>query len=154
MRHTAHNLLKVRKKIQEVLTTNLKESGKQVGQTQSQEQDIVDAIEKEMETRGQQDSLSYYAFTATPKSKTLKLFGTAISDKVSVPFHVYSMRQAIEEGFILDVLKNYTTYDRNFCILKTAFEDKVVEGKKASRVLLNYVDTHSLNISKKSAIIS
>ena len=142
-----------RKKIQEVLTTNLKEAEIQETQIQSQQQDIVDAIEKEMETRGNQDSLSYYAFTATPKPKTLKLFGTPISDKVSVPFHVYSMRQAIEEGFILDVLKNYTTYERNFRILKTASEDKIVEGKKASRALLNYVDTHSLNLSKKSAVI-
>ena len=106
-----------------------------------------------METRGKQDTLSYYAFTATPKRKTLKLFGTPISDQVNIPFHVYSMRQAIEEGFIFDVLKNYTTYERHFRIIKIASEDKVVEGKKASRALLKYVDTHHLNLSKKSEII-
>jgi type I restriction enzyme, R subunit len=142
-----------RKKIQEVLTTNLQEAEKQEGVIESQQQDIVDRIEKEMETRGKQDTLSYYAFTATPKRKTLKLFGTEISDKTHIPFHIYSMRQAIEEGFIFDVLKNYTTYEQHFRIIKTASEDKVVEGKKASRALLKYVDTHSLNLSQKSEII-
>ena len=142
-----------RKKIQEVLTTSLEEAEKQETQIESQQQDIVDKIEKEMETRGKQDTLSYYAFTATPKRKTLKLFGTPISDQVNIPFHVYSMRQAIEEGFIFDVLKNYTTYERHFRIIKIASEDKVVEGKKASRALLKYVDTHHLNLSKKSEII-
>jgi type I restriction enzyme, R subunit len=142
-----------RKKIQEVLTTNLQEAEKQEGVIESQQQDIVDRIQKERETRGKQDTLSYYAFTATPKKNTLKLFGTQISDKLSIPFHVYSMKQAIEEGFILDVLKNYTTYEQHFRIINTALEDKAVEGKKASRTLLKYVDTHSLNLAKKSAII-
>ena len=142
-----------RKKIQEVLTTNLQEAEKQEGEIESQETDIVDQIERDMETRGQQDTLSYYAFTATPKKKTLKLFGTPISDQDNIPFHTYSMKQAIQEGFILDVLKNYTTYDRQFRIVKTASEDKVVEGKKASRALLKYVDLHHLNLSTKSKII-
>jgi|APSaa5957512535_1039671.scaffolds.fasta_scaffold02830_5 type I restriction enzyme, R subunit len=142
-----------RKRIQEVLTTNLQEAEKQEGEIESQETDIVDQIEKDMEARGQQDTLSYYAFTATPKKKTLKLFGTPISDQDNIPFHTYSMKQAIQEGFILDVLKNYTTYDRQFRIVKTASEDKVVEGKKASRALLKYVDLHHLNLSTKSKII-
>ena len=142
-----------RKKIQEVLTTNLEEAEIKQTQEESQEKDIVDQIEKEMELRGQQDTLSYYAFTATPKKKTLKLFGVKISDENYVPFHIYSMKQAIQEGFILDVLKNYTTYERHFRIVKTASEDKVVEGKKASRALLKYVDLHHLNLSNKSKVI-
>lgn len=142
-----------RKKIQEVLTTNLEEAEKIEEEIESQKTDIVDQIEKDMDARGQQDTLSYYAFTATPKKKTLKLFGTPVSDQDNIPFHTYSMKQAIQEGFILDVLKRYTTYDRQFRIVKTASEDKVVEGKKASRALLKYVDLHHLNLSTKTKII-
>jgi type I restriction enzyme, R subunit len=142
-----------RKKIQKVLATNLEQAEKEEQAIESQEKDIVDNIEKEMEERGQQDTLSYYAFTATPKKKTLKLFGTKISDEDWVPFHIYSMKQAIQEGFILDVLKNYTTYERYFKIVKTAAEDKIVEGKKASRALLKYIDTHQRNVEAKTEII-
>ena len=81
--------------------------------------------------RGPQPNLSYFAFTATPKSSTLKLFGTFDPDKVNprtgergmyVPFHVYSMRQAIEEGYILDVLANYITYDTKWRLRNAAVE--------------------------------
>ena len=106
-----------------------------------------------MKERGQQDTLSYYAFTATPKKKTLKLFGTQISDEKYVPFCLYSMKQAIQEGFILDVLKNYTTYARYFQIVQTASEDKVVEGKKASRALFNHINTHQRNVEPKTEMI-
>jgi len=142
-----------RKKIQEVLTTNLDDAEKQESKIEEGQVDIVDQIEKEMEIRGKQDTLSYYAFTATPKKKTLKLFGTKITDEDYKPFHVYSMKQAIQEGFILDVLKNYTTYDRHFKIVKTASEDKTVEGKKASRALLKYVELHQLNLENKAKVI-
>ena len=142
-----------RQKIQKVLVSNLDDAEKQEEVLESQQNDIVDQIEKEMETRGQQDTLSYYAFTATPKKKTLKLFGTKISDEDYTPFHVYSMKQAIQEGFILDVLKNYTTYERYFKIVKTASGDKVVEGKKASRALIKYIDTHQKNVEPKTEII-
>ncbi len=113
----------------------------------------MDQIEKEIKERGPQKTLSYYAFTATPKQKTMRLFGIKISNENYKPFHIYSMKQAIEEGFILDVLKNYTTYERYFYIVKTTPEDKVVEGKKASRALLKYVDLHHLNLQNKAKII-
>ena len=141
------------KKVQQVLTTNLDEAAEQESKIEDQEIDIVDQIEKEMKARGPQKTLSYYAFTATPKKKTRRLFGIKISDDNYRPFHVYSMKQAIEEGFILDVLKNYTTYEQYFRIVKTASEDKVVENKKASRSLLKYVDLHILNLSTKAKII-
>lgn len=141
------------KKVKEVLTTNPDEAAKQEAAIEESEQDLIDRIEEEMRTRGPHENLSYYAFTATPKKKTLRLFGTPLSGDDYVPFHVYSMKQAIEEGFILDVLKNYTTYDRYFRIIKTASQDKIVEGKKASRVLMKYVDTHSLNLQNKAKII-
>ena len=66
---------------------------------------------REMTVQGRHKNLSFFAFTATPKDKTLELFGTEYEDGSFHPFHIYSMRQAIEEGFILDVLQNYMTYD-------------------------------------------
>lgn len=141
------------KKVQQVLTTNLDEAEMQESSIEEQETDIVDQIEKEMKIRGPQRNLSYYAFTATPKKKTMKLFGIEISPNTYGPFHIYSMNQAIQEGFILDVLKNYTTYEHSFHIIKTASEEKVVEGNKASRALLKYVDLHHLNLSNKAKLI-
>ena len=136
---------KSREKIQEVLTTSLRD--------ETGDEDIIDMIEKDMDIRGDQNTISYYAFTATPKKNTLKLFGVDVGGKENVPFIKYSMKQAIEEGFILDVLRKYSTYERHFGILKTSSEDKTVEGKKALRALLKYVDLHHLNLSKKSEII-
>ena len=141
------------KKVQQVLTTNLNEASEQESKFEDEEEDIIDKIEKEMKERGPQKTISYYAFTATPKKKTLKLFGVRISDEDYRPFHLYSMKQAIQEGFILDVLKNYTTYESYFRIVRTASEDRVVEGKKASRALLKYVDLHHLNLQEKATII-
>ena len=77
-----------------------------------------DEIRKSMEARGKQDNLSFFAFTATPKPKTIEVFGTPDSTGKPKPFHLYSMKQAIEEGFILDVLKNYTTYKTYFKLSK------------------------------------
>jgi type I restriction enzyme R subunit len=71
-----------------------------------------------MQARGKQDNLSFFAFTATPKAKTVEVFGTKGPDGKPKPFHLYSMKQAIEEGFILDVLKNYTTYKTYFKLSK------------------------------------
>jgi type I restriction enzyme R subunit len=139
--------------VKKVLTTNLEESAKVEAQLEEDEQDLIDRIEDEMKKRGSQRNLSYYAFTATPKKKTLRLFGTKDPDENYVPFDLYSMKQAIEEGFILDVLKNYTTYERHFMLIKIAAEDKVVEGKKASRALMNYIDLHHLNLSNKAKLI-
>ena len=99
------------------------------------------------------EQLSYYAFTATPKDTTLHLFGIETSPDLFEPFHTYSMRQAIEEGFILDVLKNYTTYDTHFKIVQTSAADKSVDGKRAARAVMNYVDSHHLGFVEKSKII-
>lgn len=142
-----------RQKIQEVLTTNLEEAEKEETEIESQATEIIDQIKKVRDVRGKIDTLSYYAFTATPKDNTLKLFGTPVSGQDNIPFHTYSMKQAIDEGFILDVLKHYTTYESQFHLVKTALEDKVVEADKASRAILNYVDLHQLTLSAKSKII-
>lgn len=73
--------------------------------------DSEDEIAKEMATHGRLPNLSFFAFTATPKAKTLEMFGTPDANGIPHAFHIYSMKQAIQEGFILDVLKNYVTYD-------------------------------------------
>jgi len=98
-------------------------------------------------------NVSTFAFTATPKPKTLELFGTRRPDGSFVPFSLYSMRQAIEEGFILDVLQNYTTYRSYWRLLKTAQEDPRYEKEKATNLLRSFVDQNELVIEKKVAIM-
>lgn len=121
-------------------------------------EDMLDAV---MASRKGSDNLSFYAFTATPKDKTLQLFGrvpdpTMPPSKTNKPeaYHVYSMRQAIEEGFILDVLKNYTNYKVVYK-LKQKIEEKddTVDAKKAKIKLNQWVRLHDYNISQKVAVI-
>ena len=142
-----------RQNIHEVLTTNLEEYEQQESQIESQQSDITDEIEKQMSERGPQKTISYYAFTATPKENTLKLFGVPVADQNYTPYHVYSMKQAIEEGFILNPLKNYTTYATQFKIVQKCSENKTVDGQKAKQALQKIVDSHHLNIPKKSKFI-
>lgn len=100
---------------------------------------------------GKSSSLSIYAFTATPKNKTLEIFGDKQPDGSFAPFSLYTMRQAIEEGFILDVLQNYTTYRSYFELVKTwQQDDKEYEKKKAQRLLFGYVDKHEHAINLKT----
>jgi type I restriction enzyme R subunit len=111
-----------------------------------------DIINQVMASRERPKNVSYFAFTATPKAKTMELFGRPGADGLPQPFHIYSMRQAIEEGFILDVLKNYTSY-KTFYKLASAAEEKVVSKRKASRALARYAVLHPHNISQKVVII-
>ncbi|EKS9916717.1 type I restriction endonuclease subunit R [Burkholderia multivorans] len=99
--------------------------------------------------------LTYVAFTATPKQKTLELFGRPNADGLPEPFHVYSMRQAIEEGFILDVLKNYTTYKLAFKLANDGkeYDEKEVERGEAMKGIMQWVRLHPYNISQKVRII-
>ncbi len=99
-------------------------------------------------------NLSFFAFTATPKQKTLELFGTEdlVSGKFN-PFSLYSMKQAIEEKFILDVLKNYTMYETYFGLLKKVEDDPEFDKKKAQRLMVGYVERHEHVIDKKVAIM-
>ena len=91
------------------------------------ESDIDARIIEEMEQRRMQDHISYFGFSGTPKNKTLELFGRKNAKMGQfVPFHVYSMRQSISEGFTLDVLQNYTTYKRYFQLVKSVQEDEGV----------------------------
>ncbi len=115
--------------------------------------DLEDRIVGEIKKRGQLPNVSYFAFTATPKPKTLELFGSKQSDGRFAPFSLYTMRQAIEEGFILDVLQNYTTYKTYWNLLKTISDDPRYDRHKASYLLKSFVDLHPHAIEKKVAII-
>jgi type I restriction enzyme R subunit len=105
-----------------------------------------------MASRLRPTNVSYFAFTATPKNKTLELFGRPNAEGRPVPFHVYSMRQAIEEGFILDVLKNYTTYTAYYRLQQTG-DDPEVKVDKASKALSRFLRLHPYNIAQKVEVI-
>lgn len=120
------------------------------------EENLDDVDEKIVETimkSGKQDNVSFFAFTATPKPKTLEKFGTMGTDGKPHAFHQYTMRQAIEEGFILDVLENYTTYQTFWKIAKTVDDDPEVSKKQATRTLSKYVSLHPHSIAQKTEII-
>lgn len=110
--------------------------------------DDMEELFRSMAKRGRQANLSFFAFTATPKHKTLAVFG---SD--GQPAHRYTMRQAIEEEFILDVLKHYTTYATYFRLLKTAADDPNVERKKAAKALALFMKLHPHNIAQKTTVM-
>lgn len=112
-----------------------------------------DVMYHEMDARGRLENVSFFAFTATPKNKTFQLFGTEHHDGSFKAFHLYSMKQAIEEKFILDVLKNYTTYKTYFRLLKTIETDPRYDKKKVTALLRTFVNRHELNIQKKIEII-
>jgi type I restriction enzyme R subunit len=114
---------------------------------------VEEALAKAVGARGRQANLSFFAFTATPKARTLEMFGTRNSDGKYWPFHLYSMRQAIEEGFILDVLANYTTYQMFWRIEKTVSEDPAYESPKARRAIARFVSLHPYNLAQKAEII-
>lgn len=115
--------------------------------------DKTDKLVQELISHGKHDNLSFFAFTATPKGQTLEMFGTEYDDGTFHPFHVYSMRQAIEEGFIMDVLQNYMTYNTCFKIAKTIEENPEVNSSRASKTIKKFEELHPTNISQKSAII-
>ncbi|MBI5668434.1 MAG: type I restriction endonuclease subunit R [Chloroflexi bacterium] len=115
--------------------------------------DYEDVIVEEMRKRKHQPNTSTFAFTATPKSKTLELFGTKRPDGKYEAFSLYSMRQAIEEGFILDVLESYITYKAYWRLLKTIEDDPQYESGKAKSLLRRFVDLHRHTIDKKIEIM-
>ncbi len=114
---------------------------------------LEEEILREINKRGPQKNISFFAFTATPKYKTLEVFGREGIDGKPKPFHLYSMRQAIEEGFILDVLENYTTYKTYYKLIKSIEDDPEVDKKKASLALARFMSLHPHNISQKVEVI-
>ena len=140
------------KKMKEVLTYDEPaENGEEEDYTA--EDFIREQVEKSAAARGQQSNLSFFAFTATPKYKTLAVFGHSSNGEKPQPFHLYSMRQAIEEGFILDVLQHYTTYELYFKLSKAIEDDPQLNKKKAARAIGHYVNFHPHNLAQKTEVI-
>ena len=142
-------------KLREALTSEgFKAEAKAMGEGDEDEAEISseDLIAKLVAARKRPPNVSYYAFTATPKAKTMELFGRHGADGLPVPFHVYSMRQAIEEEFILDVLKGYVTYDLAFK-LEQAGADIEVKSGKARKKIFQYANLHPTSIGQKIAVI-
>ncbi len=121
--------------------------------TNREVEDYEDVINQNMQKRGHQPNISFFAFTATPKYKTLEVFGTAQKGETPASFHIYSMRQAIEEGFIHDVLKYYTTYKTYFGLIKSIEDDPEVDKHKAARELARFMSMHPYNISQKTEVM-
>ncbi len=115
---------------------------------------VEEALAKAVASRGKQRNLSFFAFTATPKARTLETFGTKnpTTGKYE-PFHLYTMRQAIDEGFILDVLANYTTYKTYWRIEKAVVDDPEFESAKARQAIARFVSLHPTNLAQKAEII-
>ena len=131
----------------------LKEYAELEGKAEDELLDDNERLVREMIAHGRHKNLSFFAFTATPKGATLEMFGTEWNDGSYHPFHVYSMRQAIEEGFILDVLQNYTTYRTCYQIAKNTKDNPDVPQSKALKTIKKYEELHPYNIQQKSAII-
>ena len=115
--------------------------------------DKTDKLLQEMIVHGKHKNLSFFAFTATPKAQTLEMFGTERMDGSFHPFHIYSMKQAIQEGFIMDVLQNYMTYHTCFKIAKTIPDNPEVPASRAAKVIRRFEELHPYNISQKAQII-
>ena len=141
------------KKLKEVLSAKTLEDAVLEDVHSGLDEDAEDQIRKSMEARGKQDNLSFFAFTATPKTKTIEVFGTPDAQGIPKPFHLYSMKQAIEEGFILDVLKNYTTYKTYFKLSKEIEDDPKVNKKQAARAIGRFMSLHPHNLAQKTEVI-
>lgn len=136
--------------VSQVLTETDPENG---SVEEVQEVSVGDAIEQEIARTGKQDNISIIAFTATPKATTLQLFGMTTPDGGKEPFDVYSMKQAIEEGFILDVLNNYVTYETYYKLNKAVEDDPELKSTIAKRKIAKFVELSDENINGKVEII-
>ncbi|MEW8086488.1 MAG: DEAD/DEAH box helicase family protein [Candidatus Thiodiazotropha endolucinida] len=132
---------------------NLNKSLGEGSQDDDGEDEAQDKILEAMRRRKMRGNASYFAFTATPKNATLERFGEQQSDGTFKPFHLYSMKQAIEEGFILDVVANYTTYQSYYEIEKSIQENPLFDSAKAQKKLRAYVEGHKETIAVKAEIM-
>lgn len=140
-------------KMKDMLTYKSLEEAESVDERGEDLLDMDDQIAEVLAAYERRQNLSLFAFTATPKKKTMQTFGNKDEDGEFQAFHLYSMRQAIEEGFIHDVLEKYITYDTYFKITKAATEDPEVDSKKAKRAIARFVSLHPTNLSQKAEII-
>jgi len=131
----------------------LEEYAELENEEEAKRKDDEDKLLDELAAQGLQDNLSFFAFTATPKDKTLQMFGWCDESGKYHPFHIYSMRQAIEEGFILDVLQNYMTYKMYYKIRKSISDNPELDKEAGAKAIINYETLHPHNISQKTAIM-
>jgi type I restriction enzyme R subunit len=115
--------------------------------------DIEDLIADYQKARGPQSNMSFFAFTATPRNVTLERFGIKGPNRLPQPFHLYSMRQAIEEGFILDVLQNYMTYKAYYQLEKAIEDDPELNGRRGQRRVARFASLHPTAIGQKVEVI-
>ena len=132
---------------------SLREYAELEGKAESEIKDEEDKLVQEMLAHGRHSNLSFFAFTATPKEKTLEMFGTKQADGSFRAYHIYSMKQAIEEGFILDVLQNYMTYKTCYKIVKNTPDNPEVPATKATKAVQRFESLHPHNLQQKTAII-
>ncbi|AKU91179.1 type I restriction endonuclease subunit R [Vulgatibacter incomptus] len=150
--HSSQTGESARKMKQVLAATSLEEAEglDAAGDEDDSEEKVLAAV---MASRGRQRNLSYFAFTATPKAKTLEIFGHRDAEGKPRPFHLYSMRQAIEEGFILDVLKSYTTYKAFYRLVKATENDPRVPKEEATRQLARFMSLHPHNVAQKTEVM-
>lgn len=131
----------------------LKEYAEFEGKVEASEEDFEDKLVKELVSHGKHKNLSFFAFTATPKQKTLEMFGEMSADGTFHPYHIYSMKQAIEEGFIHDVLANYMTYKMCFNIAKSTPDNPELPASPARAAIKRFESLHPYNLEQKTAIM-
>jgi type I restriction enzyme, R subunit len=139
------------RKMKQILSTNSLEEAEAL--ERDIEEEIEEEILNEIESYRNLKNISFFAFTATPKNKTLEMFGTKDDKGEYRSFHLYSMKQAIDEGFILDVLKHYLSYATYFKLVKKITDDPEYDEKKSKRLLRNFVEKHPHSIMKKTDIM-
>lgn len=132
---------------------SLEESEKIENKIEGEETDEDDNIREVILKRGPQKNISIFAFTATPKAKTLEVFGVKDAEGKPKPFHLYSMRQAIEEGFILDVLRNYTSYKEFYQFTKQIEDDPELNKRKAVKAIGRFASFHPYSIAQKTEVM-
>jgi len=139
------------RKMKQILSTNSLE------EAEAMDKDVENELEEELLTEIESyrnlKNVSFFAFTATPKNKTLEMFGTKNEKGEYHSFHLYSMKQAIDEGFILDVLKHYLSYSTYFKLVQKVTEDKEYDEKKAKKILRSFVEKHPHAIAQKTDIM-
>lgn len=124
-----------------------------LGSDDEEWQDASDMINEQIEKSGKQSNVSMFAFTATPKPKTLRMFGRLNTKGQYEAFHLYSMKQAIEEGYILDVLQNYTEYETMFRLNKEIEDDPELKTDEAKRQIARFIELHDTNIAQRVEVI-
>ncbi|MEQ6997729.1 type I restriction endonuclease [Enterococcus casseliflavus] len=133
--------------------TSLEEYAEIESEVEEETPDAQDELVNTLLSQGQHKNLSFFAFTATPKEKTLEMFGTKQPDNTFSPFHIYCMRQAIQEGFILDVLKNYMTYETSYKIAKQIEENPDLPKSEAVKAIARYQTLHPWVLAQKTQIM-